>query len=226
MFQPEKPLPINVIIINNTSLSMEDSKCNFLGSFRRGDNVPICSALGVLEDTYALQNVPRAPAPEPASSAGLQSHHGSLSEDYGLVHREDGNQVQRCPYNPHATPHCVGGVTSYKAQAGMTELPPQERYENEEEINEEGEEEGEGDRQIYCNWDRDNGKLQLDFPLLSRFGSETSDATGTTGETLLLTCRPVLTSVVVKQASEESGDDDPLLKMENEWALQVQSVAE
>lgn len=224
MFQPEKSLPINVIIINSPSLNITDSKLGFLDSFHHEDKAPDRTSLGLLANTYASQNTPKPPA----SSAGLQSHQGSLSEDYGLVHREDGTQLHSCLYNPHLSPHCVGGVSAYMAQTGMTEPTPQDRYDNEEEMNEVEEEINEEDSsQIFCNWDRNTGQLQLDFPLLSRFDSLTSENTKTTtGATLLLPCCPVLTSVVVKQASEESGDDDPLLKMENKWALQVQSTAE
>lgn len=213
MFQPEKPLPINVIIINSTNLSMGDSKYSFFGSFQCGMNILERSSLGNLGDTYASQNVQHTPA-------GPQSRHGSLSEDYGLVQRDDGILVASCPYNPHVQPHCVGRDNSYVTQTGMTE-PAQERYEEEEE-------EEDRETQIFCNWDQYTGQLQLDFPLLSQFSSETSESTERQmpGETVLLPCCPVLTSVVVKQASVETADDDPLLEMENEWDLQVQSFTE
>lgn len=226
MFQPEKPLAINVIIINSTKLNIGDSKLSFLDSFHHEDNAPDRSSLGILVNANASQNAPNAPAP--ASSAGLQSHQGSLSEDYGLVGQEDGTEVPSCTYNPQVSPHYVGGVSFYMAQTGTTEPAPQERYDNEEENNEEEEEiNEEDDMQIFCKWDENTGQLQLDFPLLRRIGSLTSENTkNTTGATLLLPCHPVLTSVVVNQASEESGDDDPLLRMENKWALQVQSTTE
>ncbi|XP_026786957.3 interleukin-20 receptor subunit alpha [Pangasianodon hypophthalmus] len=219
-FQPEKHLPsINVIIINNTKLSTAESKPSFLGPFHHGADIPERSPLAVagdvIEAPYAMQNVQHTSA-----AAGVQSCHGSLSEDYGLVHQDDGNQVSPCPYNPRVAPHCVGGVNPYMAQTEMTEQS-QERYEEEEE-------EEDRETQTFCNWDRDTGQLQLDFPLLSRFGSETSETTETQmrRSAVLLPRRPVLTSVVVKQASEETADDDPLLQMEKDWDLQVQSTAE
>lgn len=205
-FQPDLP-SINLIILNITNLNTGESKHSFLSSFHQGVDVPEFSPLVVVEDSkvsYAPQDVQH-------TSAGLQSHYGSLSEDYGLVHQDDSGQVATCPYNPQ---QCVGGVNLYMAQTRTTE-PAQERYEKEEE-----------EMQMFCNWDRDPGQLQVDFPLLSRFGSETPETTETQtmGDTTLLQHRPVLTSVVVKQGSEESGDDDLLLKMENDWNLQVQST--
>ncbi|XP_053498225.1 interleukin-20 receptor subunit alpha isoform X1 [Ictalurus furcatus] len=222
-FQPEKHLAsINVIIINNTNLSTGETKRSFLDSCHRGVDVPERSPVAVVRDTtgapYAVQNVRDTSA---EAGEDLQSRRSSLSEGYGFVHQEDRSQVASCPYNPQVAPLGVGGVNLYMAQAGQTE-PAQDRYEEEEE------EEEDSEIQTFCNWDPDTGHLHLDFPLLSRFDSDTPETTDmqTSVDTALLVRYPVLTSVVLKQASMESGDDDPLLKMEKDWDLQVQSTAE
>lgn len=223
MFQPEKYLPINVIIIKNTNLNTGKSKQSFLGSFHCGGNYPECSPLAVLQDAYTLQYVQDVPSA--AAAAGPQSHPDSLSEDYCLLGREVGNQVISCLYNPHIPLHNEGGVNPYITQTGTTESV-QERYEEVEEDNE-GEKEN-SEMPLFCNWDEDTGQLQLDFPLLSQFSLETSGTAKTqmSGRSVLPSCCPVLTSVVVQQASVESADEDPLLKMEHEWALQIQSITE
>lgn len=221
MLKPEKHLPINVIIINNTNLSTGESKHSFLGSFRCGANFPERSPIAILQDAYTSQYVQDVPS----AAAGPQSQHDSLSEDYCLLGREVGNQDICCLYNPHVPLHNEGGVNPYITQTGTTE-PVQKRYEEEEDDNV-GEKEN-SEMPLFCNWDGDTGQLQLDFPLLSRFSLETSGTAETqmSGRSALPSCHPVLTSVVVQQASVESADEDPLLKMENEWALQVQSTTE
>ncbi|XP_060757797.1 uncharacterized protein LOC132868710 [Neoarius graeffei] len=206
-FQPDPPR-INVIIFNITNLSTGESKHSFLSPFHHGVDVPESSPLTIVEDgevSYApqdAQNTSRA-------SAGLHSHRGSLGEDYGLVCQEDRIQVASCPYKSQ---QCVGEVNPYTAQTGTTE-PAQDRYEENED----------GEMQRFCNWDEDPGQLQLDFPLLSRFGSETTE-TPTLGDMTLLPHHPALTSVMVKQGSEESEDDCLLLKMEKDWNLLIQST--
>lgn len=203
-FQTEKHLPsINLIIINNTNLNTRESKHTFLGSLQHAVDVPERLALPAVEGGYAAQGV----------QSGPKSQRSVLSDDYGLVHLVAGAQVRSC---------AGAGVNSYMVQTGMTEQA-QERYEEEDE-----EEDEQGEDEMPATWDQDPVPLQLDFPLLSRFSFKTSDMTETqTTETRpLLSHRPDLTSVVLKQASEETGDDNPLLMMEQLWDLQVQSIAE
>ncbi|XP_058249447.1 interleukin-20 receptor subunit alpha isoform X2 [Hemibagrus wyckioides] len=217
-FQPEKHLPtINVIIINNTNLSTGESKHSFLSSLHHGVDVPERLPLPEVRETmggdYAAQNVQQTSA---AAASCPQSRRSSLSEEYCWVHQEDRNQVAYCPNNSKVVPQCVGGISSYMAQTGITEQA-QETYEEEEEI-----------QTTFCNWDLDTSHLQLDFPLLSRFRLETSETTETQKRVTKtqMPRRPDLTSVVVKQASEEAGDDDLLLNLEKHWDLQVQSSTE
>ncbi|XP_060738758.1 interleukin-20 receptor subunit alpha isoform X2 [Tachysurus vachellii] len=212
-FQPEKHPTINVIIINNTNLNMGESKCGFLGSFHGGVHIPKPLQLPEVSETiggaYAVQNIPQTSEAEAESDS--QSCRSSLKEDYCLVHQEDRNQLTRCPNNPQV-------VTSYMAQTEKTEQAQEGNEEEEEEFM----------QTTFCNWDRDTGQLQLDFPLLRSFRFETPETTEMqTSRTLSqLPRRPDLTSVVVKQASEETGDDDLLLMMEEQWDLQVQSSTE
>ncbi|KAI5607501.1 cytokine receptor family member b8 precursor [Silurus asotus] len=217
MFQPEKHQPsINVIIINSTNLSTGESKFIFPSLFHSEADVLERLLLVPVEGppgaAYASQNVQQT---SEAPSAGLQSSHESLKEDYGLVRSGDPIQVPCSPYNPQAAP---GGDNSYIVQTGAPK--PEQIYEDDEE-----EEETE-EMQTICTWVPDTGQLQLDFPLLSMVGSETTETTKRNGDVVLPPSRPVLTSVVVKQASEESLDNDLLLKMEQDWDLQVQSTSE
>lgn len=219
-FQPEKHLPtINVIIINNTNLSTDESKHSFLSSLHHGVDVPERLPLREVRETmggdYAAQNIQQTSA----AASCPQSCRSSLNEEYCWVHQEDRNQVAHCPNNSQVVPQCVGGVSSYMAQTGITEQA-QETYEEEEE-----EEEMQA---TFCKWDRDTGHFQLDFPLLSRFRLETSETTEMQKRVTKthMPRRPDLTSVMVKQASEEAVDDDLLLNLEKHWDLQVQSSTE
>ncbi|KAM9495219.1 interleukin-20 receptor subunit alpha [Clarias gariepinus] len=228
MFQPEKCSPtINVVII-----SMGESKPSFPGPSHGGVDIPRPAPLAVMGEapiqaTYAAQDAQNAATEEEKeeeeapAAAGLQSHHSSLGEDYGFVLHENRSQVARCPYNSQAGVNCIIGPSLYMAQPGRTEQA-QDVYEEEEE------EEENRETTTFFDWDRETGTLQLEFPLFKKLRFETPETTETQTreDTAPLLRRPVLTSVVVKQGSEEREDDDLLLRMEKDWNLQVQSTAE
>ncbi|XP_036420068.1 interleukin-20 receptor subunit alpha isoform X2 [Colossoma macropomum] len=248
LFQPDKPVTIINLNLISTNLSTQESKLRPWGPrhhFVSGnEHLQPVQALparregepedpppgGEIVQSYAAQDVQHQAEFNSASdvASDLGSSNEFLSDDYGLVLREQDPQLDMSGLavpdmlNPKVEepPECK--VDLYMAQS-------RERDSGEKSYEEEAEQE-EKEEGTFLDWDPRTGVLKI--PLLCQLGSEVPTATEketepkTRVDIELLQRRPILTSVVVRQCSEESGEEDDFSKMEKHWGLQIQSSPE
>ncbi|KAL7872560.1 hypothetical protein SRHO_G00075430 [Serrasalmus rhombeus] len=243
LFQPDQPVTIINLNLISTNLSTQESKLGPWGTHHHfvGENERLqpIRALppgragepeeGEIVQAYAAQDVQHQAEFDSASDAAsdLGSSDEFLSDDYGLVLREQNPQLDMTGLmvpnilnqKVEEPPECK--VDLYMAQSGERDSEKSYEEEAEEEVKEDG---------TFLDWDPRTGVLKI--PLLCHLGSEgPTDSEKerepkTRVDTELLQRRPVLTSVVVRQCSEESGEEDVFSKMEKQWGLQIQSSSE
>ncbi|XP_007260542.3 interleukin-20 receptor subunit alpha [Astyanax mexicanus] len=255
-FQPEKPLIINLNLFSTNlsteewkqkplgALYHDDSENEHLlpilalpSGSSRGPEHP--QPQGEIVPSYAAQQI--QPDQDQAgfdtasdASADLWSSHGFLTDDYGLVACE---RLQQDPHQ-HVSGLVVGGMANMSAQPSECKVnvhkaqseerdPGEKRYEEEEQEEEEEKEKG-----TLVDWDPRTGVLKI--PLLYQISSEETKETEADAVTAtetrvnidLLQRKPILTSLVFRQSSQESSEEDIFTKMEKDWGLQIQSNAE
>ncbi|KAI4891200.1 hypothetical protein NFI96_030943, partial [Prochilodus magdalenae] len=240
LFQPEKPITIINLNLISTSLSTQESKQRSWGTgdhfISQNECLQPIQALpsgggepdepppeGEIAQSYAAQAVQHQAGFDSDSDAAsdLGSSTGFLNDDYGLVLRErDPQQDMRGSVVPdilkaHVEEPSECTVTAYMAQG-------EEKDPGEASCEEKGKEEG-----TFLDWDPQTGVLKI--PLLCQLGAEdpTDTEKGAEPKTRvdmeLLQRRPILTSVVVRQVSEEISEEDVFSKMEKDWGLQIQT---
>lgn len=216
MFQPENLTIINVNL-NPSNLSPGESKhqkdqieelkspLNYFQQNVREIRNPTPALLSLDNKAaafYARQNI--SPEQPLLSDPELQE---PLSDDYGFVRREEVFTVNE---NIH-----YKAQTTVKEEAGKMLEEQMEKDEEQEEVT-----------QIFLNWDPETRMLKIP---LSHFDLEDTDETEVEPEPQVdinrLLCHPVLTSVVVRQMSQDLSEEDVFTKIEKDWGLQIQSNA-
>ncbi|XP_062858006.1 interleukin-20 receptor subunit alpha [Trichomycterus rosablanca] len=226
--QPEKPLTIINVNIINANLNAKEPKLSPFSSLHHHIteeppllppavlhqppvHVGVAPSYAAQQQLHHLQHIP---------SSGPEWQQDSLSDDYGFVQREENipaatDMPTTAEVNQYRTQDCGGEAEK-------------ERYE--EQITKEEEEEEEGEMSTFLNWDPETRVLKI--PLLGQFDSDDTTEMNIRTEpemkvdTSLLLLRPVLTSVVVRQSSEDSGEEDAFTKMEKDWGLRINCNAE
>lgn len=221
-FQPEKPLTIINVNLINTNLSTKEPKLSSFSSLQETPRSPPAVLHRPPADvqaagSYAAQQ--QIPHLQQLPSSAPESQQDSLCDDYGFVHH-----VENVSGATNSLP--AAEENQYRAQASPREAGWQSC---EEEITEEDEgvEEKEGEISTFLNWDPETRVLKI--PLLCQLDSEHGTETDMVSkeepevnvDTNLLLRHPVLTSVVFRQSSEDSGEEDAFIKMEMDWGLRI-----
>ncbi|XP_035384658.1 interleukin-20 receptor subunit alpha isoform X2 [Electrophorus electricus] len=226
-FQPEKPLIISLRLVT-ASLGAGDPTLGFLETehllpvkarpLPAATPAPAVSVTGEARGgPYASQNATQASGGETEDATETASNgdsgpwcDGSFPDDsYGLVIGTLLQQDEQA--DGRAEDPSVRGVdlSILQSRAGEGGGEKCEGTEEEEEEEEGG---------LKLDWNPQTGVLKI--PQVCPLGLEDLDASGAGEES------PVLTSVVVRQCSEESREDDVFAEMEEVWGLQIQSSLE
>ncbi|XP_066514991.1 interleukin-20 receptor subunit alpha [Hoplias malabaricus] len=245
MFQPEKPFTIINLNLISTSVDTE-SKVWSGGLSGENEHLLPLRALpfggeggpGGILPSYAPQDIEPQAESDARSDVGsdaesdLLSNHSFLGEDYGLLLHLKNPQPNVCVHSSGAEPDITPSPTASSecpigAYAAQTEVRQRDREggrtcvdaeEQEEEVKQEG---------TFLDWDPRTGVLTI--PLLCHVDSDVPSAHTEQRKEAesRAEVQNILTSVVVRQVSQESGaEEDVFAKMEKDWGLRIQSNPE